>query len=591
MVKYTLRSIQIMWKYARGAVVFKIFQVIFVSAMTPLSLVFTQNLINSLTAFMRGEARLFRFVLWAVLLIFSMFLISGTGFMDQLQNIHMKRQLDRNLSPRIIEKYRRIEYSCFEDRKTQDILERAGHSPQDLVLNTFMDLMSLLSAFIRVFGTMFMFLQVSWWLPCIFLVLIPLMIVLDSKSMKIMNEMFASQTEEERWLSYYEKLLSEKHSLFELKLFSAVSYIVNLWKTRARGVLQERLKTTIRCQKYFALSSLLILLWVVVLMAALLYGMGRNAVSLGLFVSLAGSVGSLLGSTEELSFVFSNLTRHFVQVQYLDDFMALPEEEEKNTVPDMLPELCEIEFDDVHFCYPGTKKEILKGISFKVRSGEVLSIVGENGAGKSTVIKLLCGLYQPSAGVIRINGVDSRELSGKQRGKIISVVFQDYCCYQLSLRENVALSQIEKVNEDDRIKRILRESQAQGIAPDLDVPLGKIEDEGIDLSGGQWQRLAIARALFSGSPFVILDEPTAALDPAAESELYRSFSHILRSRGCILISHRLASARMADRILVVAEGVVCESGTHEDLLCQEGLYSRMWQAQSSWYTGGTDDEK
>lgn len=163
-----------MWKYARGAVVFKIFQVIFVSAMTPLSLVFTQNLINSLTAFMRGEARLFRFVLWAVLLILSMFLISGTGFMDQLQNIHMKRQLDRNLSPRIIEKYRRIEYSCFEDRKTQDILERAGHSPQDLVLNTFMDLMSLLSAFIRVFGTMFMFLQVSWWLPCIFLVLIPL---------------------------------------------------------------------------------------------------------------------------------------------------------------------------------------------------------------------------------------------------------------------------------------------------------------------------------------------------------------------------------------------------------------------------------
>jgi ATP-binding cassette subfamily B protein len=167
----------------------------------------------------------------------------------------------------------------------------------------------------------------------------------------------------------------------------------------------------------------------------------------------------------------------------------------------------------------------------------------------------------------------------------LTVVFQDYCCYNLSLRENIALSQIEKINNDSEIWETLKRCKVDTISENLDVPLGKIENNGIDLSGGQWQRIAIARALFSDSAFVILDEPTASLDPLAESEMYQSFANILQDRGCIMISHRLASAKMADKIIVIDDGVVVESGKHDTLIEANGLYAKMWKAQSSWYMG------
>ena len=167
---------------------------------------------------------------------------------------------------------------------------------------------------------------------------------------------------------------------------------------------------------------------------------------------------------------------------------------------------------------------------------------------------------------------------------VLCVVFQDYCRYNLSLRENIALSQIESIAEDSTIKQALAKGKANMISNNLDVPLGKIEDDGIDVSGGQWQRIAISRALFSDSAFVILDEPTASLDPLAESEMYQSFSDILQERGCIMISHRLASARMADTVIVIHDGVVVESGRHDTLLKSAGVYAKMWEAQSGWYT-------
>ena len=590
MAKYTLKAIKIMWKYARLATLLKFADVIFFSAMTPLSLLFTQNLIDGFAAYFDSKTGISSIVLWSILLILSMFFVSGTGLINNIQSINMKRQLDDKFTHHITEKYRKIEYACFEDKKIQDTLARMGNSPQDLILNTFQDFTSALTSVISIIGTVFIFAQVSWTLSLVFFFIIPMMVWLDYKAMKIMNDMFNSQTEDERWLSYYSGLLSEKNSLFELKVFSAVSYILNLWKIKNEKVLQERLKTTIRAQKYFAISSAIILTWMGIFIYLMIQGVAHEVVSLGLFVSLVGSAGSLLGITEQLSYTFSNITRHCLQVQYYETFINLPEIPVHNPSKEFLKDVdvYEIEFDNVYFRYPNTDNEVLKGITFKFKSDERLAIVGENGAGKSTIIKLLCKLYQPSAGYIKINGIDLNDLSESQLHKMLCVVFQDYCCYNLSLRENIALAQIDKIANDSEIKKALVNGRVNMIFDNLDVPLGKIEDEGIDISGGQWQRLAISRALFSDSAFVILDEPTASLDPLAESEMYQSFANILQNKGCIMISHRLASAKMMDKIIVIAGGRVVESGKHTDLLECGNLYSEMWEAQSSWYTGASE---
>ena len=203
-------------------------------------------------------------------------------------------------------------------------------------------------------------------------------------------------------------------------------------------------------------------------------------------------------------------------------------------------------------------------------------------------IKLLCRLYKPDSGWIKINGIDINNLSESQLHTMLCVVFQDYCCYNLSLRENVALSNIERIADDSGIRQALIKAKSDMISNSLEIPLGKIEDEGIDISGGQWQRIAIARALFSNSKFVILDEPTASLDPIAESEMYQTFTNIVRDIGCIMISHRLASAKMADTIIVIKDGIVAEKGNHADLMENNGLYAQMWRSQSSWYMGESE---
>jgi ATP-binding cassette subfamily B protein len=194
--------------------------------------------------------------------------------------------------------------------------------------------------------------------------------------------------------------------------------------------------------------------------------------------------------------------------------------------------------------------------------------VGENGAGKSTVVKLLCGLYKP----------DSGEVSAGN----ISVVFQDYAGYELTLRENIALGSLDKLYEDGALHDALRRGLWAEKIP-LATNLGKLEDDGIDLSGGQWQRIAVARSLVSDSAFIILDEPTASLDPLAESKMYETFQSVLQQRGCVMISHRLASARLADKIIVLDGGKVVQTGTHDELVARDGLYAEMFAAQRAWY--------
>lgn len=589
MIKQSFKSIGVMLKYARVATIVKLFELLITALMAPLALYFTQKLIDSISPFVRNETIITSIIIWASLLLVAMLFSANVNAFNGIQYINMKRKLNQNFTKVVINKYKKLDYSCFEDSEIQDTLARMGDAPQEKIFNLFLNITGIISMLISIVGLAIIFMQVSIWFSLAFLAILIFMMWLDFKSMDMMNTMFNNQTEEERRLSYLSGLLSDKSSLFELRIFGAVSYISAKWYKMTGKVLNERLRTTIKSQKYSAGSSVCILAWIALVVFSLIYGIDSGAVTVGLFVSLVGATGGILTTTETLSHSFSNLSQRYLQMEHYDIFMALPEISDNESEDEIKNPT--IKFEDVVFTYPKTEKKILNGITFTIEPNERMALVGENGAGKSTIIKLLCRLYKPNSGKITINSIDINDLSQKQLRSVLSVVFQDFANYFLTLRENVAFGNIGKLHDNNAIKLALSQGLAEGIGinakgDNLDMNLGKLEENGVDLSGGQWQRVAIARACIADSSFVILDEPTASLDPVAESEMYHSFAEIMKNKGCIMISHRLASAKMCDKIIVLDGGRVTQQGSHEVLMQSGGLYAKMFSTQSAWYSVG-----
>ena len=244
-----------------------------------------------------------------------------------------------------------------------------------------------------------------------------------------------------------------------------------------------------------------------------------------------------------------------------------------------------IEFRNVSFRYPGTKELVLDHVSLKIEPSEKIAVVGKNGSGKTTLVKLLCRLYEPEEGEILWNGKNIREYDLREWQKIFAIVFQDYSLLSLTLGQNVAASE---QYEADRAKEVL---QLAGFGERLNklkkgletVVYPEYEQDGVSFSGGEEQKIAIARAIYKGGQICILDEPTAALDPVSESRVYESFDEIVKGKTAVYISHRLSSCKFSDRIFVLDNGKIAESGTHEALLSQNGLYAQLWQAQAQYY--------
>jgi len=243
----------------------------------------------------------------------------------------------------------------------------------------------------------------------------------------------------------------------------------------------------------------------------------------------------------------------------------------------------------VSFVYPGSHHATLQHIHLTIQPGEMVALVGENGAGKTTLAKLLCRLYDPSAGKILWNGQDFRTLSLDDLRSRIAVVMQDYARFPATLRENVGWGSVPDLHEDGLLKTALHEAGIANLLQDLDegleTPLGKELEHGTDLSGGQWQRVAIARSLMrlTDAELLVFDEPTAALDPKNEQEIYDIFRSIAQGRMAVVVSHRLALAKMCDRIIVLEHGQIIESGTHDQLMEQQGQYHLMFSRQASSY--------
>ena len=605
MLKNFIKCICTVFKYGAFPAVVLFFLSVFTGLTLPFTVLYTQKLIDSIILFLK-ESVVLSSVLWnAAVLALTILFMNHVNFISNIAFIYLEKKLTYNLSEAILNKMLKIEFACFEDAALHDALKEIRSRPAKKVINLFKECRAFLCDSIKLFGMVFIFSRVSPWLSLGFFVFLVLDFINEYIATKKIQAIYASQVFDERELEDLSSLLSNKDALPELKIFSAIPFIVKKFKDKYKVLLKERISITIKSYRYMGIASVIMIAWFSFLIFVLIRLIIRGQVSVGMFTGLIASITEIYYLLVFMSQSFWGLIDDNKSIGFLYTFMDLPHDihykemrhEEKILEQNIFDKKTfgkknAIIFENVSFHYPNSEKEVLKNISFRIEAGAHIALVGKNGSGKTSLIKLIAGLYKPSAGNIFIGSKNINSLSRDALHREFSVVFQDYASYQMTLRENAALGSIEFLNDDEHLKKSLALISDDPVFDDLDKHLGKLEESGTELSGGQKQKLAIARACAAKTNFIIFDEPTASLDPSAEKEMYQNLQKIIgtsnRGRGCIFISHRLASAKMADIIFVLDEGRIIEKGSHDELIKNGGLYSKMYKEQASWYKNEPD---
>lgn len=560
------------------------------SACSVAQILVLQRLVDGVYRYIRGTGDSSAVLLWGSLYIAALTLASAYGFARGKLDWYLRRRLTQSLTPAIAEKFSRIEYQYFENAEFQDTISRMSQDPQEKIHAAFGNVVESIMQLLTLAGILGVFFGASFWIGMGAVLIGVPMSALKIHAVSRRNRTLGEATMDQRMTEYLQNLFFDKDAAYEIKVFRARDYILDLWHQVRGKVMKRSNKIQKELIEVESIADLLKIAYAAFAVAGLTAGFLAGDIGLGVLVSVLQSVERLFSAMDNVSRSVSNLGRVTYEISYLREFLGLEEEPEKTE--EEVEKGGEILFDHVSFRYPGTDREILHDVSFRIRSGEKVALVGVNGAGKSTIVKLLCGLYRPDSGHIFIGGKDINTLTRKALRQYLAAVFQDFGAYQLTLRENIAMGDLDSMGDDDRLLKALSQADSGELSGlGLETNLGKLAEDGVDVSRGQWQRIAIARAFLSQAEFVVLDEPTASLDPIAESRVYQSFGEVLQKKGAIVISHRLASARMAERILLLEGGEVAESGSHEELMASGGLYATMYEEQSSWYKTDTSSVK
>ena len=574
--------LSIIWKYSRLWGCMKLLNSVLTAIIVPVNTVLLQRIVDDILILLQDNR--FHFILNTHLVIFiagvfSEVLLTG---LDRYVEIRFDMQITDRLEKEIVRKYRKLDYSCYEDPQTYDSISRISQNPGEKIRMIFWKLCEMVRMIILLIGYLLIFQQASPLLVGIFLLFLPPMLYENYKAGCLWYDLYSRQTADERKIAYYKRLLTGKTSLAELKIYQATDYIEKLWKKQSSKLRKEKEETLIRVKKTLLRKSTFAALWYLCSGGFLLYGVITGRISVSMFLVLFQTILNIVDMVNGLLETFGNFSREIQEMSYLHSFFALKNIPERKGCIDR--PVRRIRFEHVCFSYPNAGTETLHDISFELDLSKSTAIVGENGSGKTTIIKLLCGLYQPTSGRILFDEYDIRNLNNGEIGKAIKVVFQDFFQYELTIRENIGFGNLARISHDLELQEVLDAVHLEELKKlGLNTSLGKLEHEGIDLSRGQWQRLAVGRIFLNDSGYAVLDEPTASVDPVSEYNMYQLFYLLLRSRGSLMISHRLASAKMADHILVLKNGTIAEQGNHTELMKNQELYHELFSRQEEWY--------
>ncbi len=504
-------------------------------------------------------------------------------------NLKMEMRLNFVYRTGIAQKRAALEYRHVENNNTWELINRVCADPVGKLLGGFNNICGIANIVLRVGSLLVILMAQVWWAG---LAIVAISVPLFRLAVRSGQQMYEENKEAEkhrRRAEYLKGVLQGRENVEERTLFGYTEKINRQWLEKYETA--RKISVGVSAKYFLRLkgSSLITVLLSLLIISVLLFPLQSGLITPGMFMGLVTSTLNLIQMMSwELSDTMGQIARNLEYCKDLTAFCALSETPGALDLPADSSEITfeSLEFRHVTFRYPGTEKDILSDFNLRLECGKHYAFVGVNGAGKTTLTKLITGLYDNYEGEILLNGRELKTFSQAQLKAFFSVVYQDFARYQISLEDNIALGDVLH-RDRDKIRAaagVIGLGEVIGALPrGMETPLGKIKENAVDISGGQWQRVAIARALYNPAAVQILDEPTAALDPVAESGIYEMFGQISAGKSTIFITHRLGAARLADEIIVVDGGKVAEKGKHEELLSQKGIYSSMYEAQRSWY--------
>lgn len=589
---------KLVWEAKKSLMLIMVFMAVFNGVSPVLSAFISANLLNAVAKALSLGSPTFNSIcsilLPAMMLQFGyMFLVSLINSISNMVTRISSEVVTNHVKCKIMNKAKEIDVASFDMpdfyEKFENANREAGLRPIEVIRSTF----NIVSTLISAFSFIILLSTVAWFAPLIVILLsLPSAIITFWFRKKNFHYM-RHHSKERRQMSYYSDMLVNKDMVKELRLFGlSDTFIVNYNKVFSRyfagikklisdesvwNIVISLITTVVNCALFFFIA------YTVTIGSGQI---GDYSLYTGALTSIATCIATLVATTSSI----------YEGTLFIDNMIVFMNEK-RHIVP-TLPQARKverhightIEFRDVSFRYPGTNKDVLKNISFVVDPGDTVVLVGLNGAGKTTLLKLLTRLYDPTSGCILLDGKDIREYDTDALYSSFGAIFQDFGKYAFTVKENICFGEINKPMDIDEIQRAAHSSTADGFIRNLpkeyDTPLMRIfEQEGIEPSIGQWQKLAIARAFYSDSDILILDEPTASLDAIAEQEIFNQFDKLRKDKTTFFVSHRLSSATIASKILVLENGVLVEDGNHKELMNKKGVYYTLFSTQANRYIG------
>jgi len=490
-------------------------------------------------------------------------------------------------SEKIIRKTAELTIAQLEDPEFYDKLERARtqtNSRVDLMTNALGQAESIISIITLIAGLVY-------FEPILILILILSIIpsfINEAKFSSTRYSLARSWTAERRELDYLRFIGANNQTAKEIKLFGLTDFIAERFKGLSNDYYLINKKLSLKQSFYGSLFNILGVLSYYGAYVYIILRVLTGVITIGELTFLSGSFNRLRNNLQGFFSRFTRISESALYLQDYFDFIDLTVEQNakaKTPMPKTIKEGFQV--NNLHFAYAGSETEVLKGVTFTLKAGEKMAFVGQNGAGKTTLIKLFLRFYEPTQGEILLDGININQFDVDEYRKRFGVIFQDFFKYEFTLRENIAVGNIDQVQNDEVINYAASKSLAEQVvtemADGLEQRLGRRFYKGTELSGGQWQKVALARAYMKDADVMVLDEPTSALDAQAEFDVFERFIALTKGKTSIIISHRFSTVRMADRILVLQHGQVLELGTHQELMANPKLYSELFKLQAAGY--------